>query len=683
VKGKFIVSIFFMLALACSSQNTSVCGFDELYKNSLKQYWETLGQRKNDGSKIATVPVYTIPMVFHILHQYGVEDISDAQVKNQVNILNRDYRKQNPDTSAIISPFQAADVHVEFALATRDTNGNCTTGIVRHYDPNTNWSGPNPSNYAYTWNSTKYLNVYVVKSITGFSAGGYSSLPGLNPGFMDVIVIMNNSIGSIGTGDPFYRCRLLTHEVGHWLGLIHTWGTGQVGVSCGDDGINDTPITKGFGNCPVGSPAICNPPIVENYQNYMEYSGCIKMFTADQAAFMVATLNSTVSGRNNVCSNSNLISTGVINPSYSCAPIADCYPATSTVCTGESLTLHDVSYNGTVTARSWSATGGAIITNSTASNPSVIFPSAGIQTITLIASNGSGASTASNTVAVLSGSANVSVNYPESFESTGLPANFSIVNPDNDVTWSPTSQAAGTGTNSYYIDGNSDAPNSLPDILETPSYDFSQDPNASFTFKYAYAKKSNSNTDVFKVMASSDCGGSWVNIYQPSNSSLASASGGVSNISFTPAPNQFVTYTLSDHPNFFPFLGMPWVKIRLSFKEDSLSGYGNNIFLDDINFNSYRTEGFATLSKVFGCNLYPNPSAGKSTLEFELSDLSEIVYSVSNTVGELLFIEHKTLNPGKHSISINEDGKLKPGLYFLNMDINKQKLIKKLIINSN
>jgi PKD repeat protein len=687
MKVKLIVSVFLMLTLACTSQNP-ICGFDDLYKAWLKQHPEALQkeQEKTDGSKIATTPVYTVPIVFHILHQYGSENISDAQVIDAVNILNRDYRKLNADTASIYPPFVAADARFEFRLATRDTNGNCTNGIIHHYDPNTNWPGvpANPSCYAYTWNPSRYLNIYVVKQIPGFAYGGYSSFPGTNTPNMDVIVFMSISVGSIGTS-AVYRSRILTHEVGHFFNLQHTWAIGGTYQSvCGDDYVNDTPITQGFGGCPAqAQTAVCNPTIQENMQNYMDYSSCHIMFTPGQVARMTAAITSTVGGRNNLWTNSNLIATGVINSVSPCAPIADFTPNTLSLCAGSGHTFVDISTNGTATSWSWSASGNSNISNPTSSATSITFNSAGIYTVTLVAANGTGSSTVSKTVSAVNAAANVSINYPESFESPGLPSNFNIINPDNDVTWTQTSLAAATGSNSYYIDGSADAPASFPDVLETPSYDFSQDPNASFTFKYAYAKKDNSNTDVFKVQASSDCGATWVNIYQPSNSTMSSLSGGVSNISFTPTPNQFVTYTLSAHPNFVPFLGLPWVKIRFSFTEDSLRGYGNNIYLDDINFNSYRTAGLEDISKTFGCTLYPNPSKGTSTLEFELSDASEVVYTLSNTIGELLFTaDTKTFNPGKHSISINEDGKLKPGLYFANISINKQRLIKKLIITS-
>src|ERR1051326_4891480 len=80
-------------------------------------------------------PMFIVPTVFHIIHQYGTEDISDAQVQDEINILNRDYRCNNSDTSTVINPFKSvyADTKIEFRLATIDPQGNCTNGIDRVY----------------------------------------------------------------------------------------------------------------------------------------------------------------------------------------------------------------------------------------------------------------------------------------------------------------------------------------------------------------------------------------------------------------------------------------------------------------------------------------------------------------------------------------------------------------------
>lgn len=642
---------------------------------------------QNYHSKMAAMPIYTIPVVFHVLHNGGVENISDAQILDQMNILNRDYQKLNADTSVVVAPFKnmIGDIKFEFRLATLDPSGNCTTGITRHNDSRTNWTGTT-SDYAYTWPANKYLNVYVVKTIAS-GAAGYTYLPGTSPSAAaDAIVILHDYVGSIGTSNVG-TSRALTHEIGHWFNLPHVWGgTNQPGVACGDEGVSDTPITKGYSSCPSSTTAamICNPGIVENYQNYMDYSYCSVMFTTGQANRMTTAINSTTGGRNNLSTSGNLAATGVSSPVSPCAPIGDMYNFSGVnyniykICAGQSLTFVDCSYNGTITSRSWSATGGATIANPNNSSTSITFPAAGVQTVSLLVSNGTGTNVATKTVNVLPGTADFTNTAQESFENLGLPANWSIINQTGGVTWQQYFGAAATGNNSYYMN-NSINPNNAVDILETPSYDFLNNPGAIFTFKYAYAKYSSGNADVFKVQASSNCGGSWQDIYTPSNTTLATGSGGVTSSLFVPTAGQFKTYTLTSHPAFNTYKLQPNVRIRFYFMEDPSAGFGNNFYLDDVNFNS--PLGVNELTKSIQFNVFPNPTNASATIIFELSDNAEIKYSLSDVTGRLVETEKKlNSSPGAHSLIINENASLQSGIYLVNFELNGQKMSRKLIV---
>src|SRR6218665_212025 len=225
---------------------------------------------------------YTIPVVFHVLHMNGPENISDAQIQDQIDVMNRDFNKQNPDTVDVVSQFQnlIGNPGIEFRLATLDPNGNCTNGITRHYDANTNWT-VNSANYIYTWPRSRYMNIYVVKAMPP-GVAAYAYYPGTVPAAMDAIVVQHNYVGSTGTSLPG-NSRVITHETGHWLNLEHLWGsTNQPGVACGDDGVNDTPVTKGFTWCNLANPVVCTPGVVENIQNYMDYAYCQRMFTPGQ-----------------------------------------------------------------------------------------------------------------------------------------------------------------------------------------------------------------------------------------------------------------------------------------------------------------------------------------------------------------------------------------------------------------
>lgn len=685
---KTILFIFLLAAFFFenTAQTLKICGSDEL----TQKVWDAdpkikeahLNRLKQSAMypKMASTPAYTIPVVFHILHQGGQENISDAQILDAIAILNRDFRKLNADTAAILAPFQAADVNFEFRLATKDTSGNCTTGIVRHYTPLTNWEIVS-INYMYTWDPTKYLNFYVVKSIPGFFyAGAYAHGPGISGPPEDVIVVNHPGVGSIGSGS-IPNSRGLTHEVGHWFDLNHIWGNGLPGLTCsGNDGIADTPVTKGFTVCPATTVAICNPGIAENHQNYMDYSSCKIMFTTGQATHMTAIINGTLSGRNNLWTNSNLIATGVINPASPCQLIAEAVSTANiyTLCTDQTVMFSDCSYNGTVTARSWSASGGAVITNSTAASAGIIFPTAGIQTVSLQVSNGVSLAINTKTVLVLNTVTNVFGSYIESFEANGLPANFNISN-TSAVAWAQTTLAAASGNKSYFIDG-SQEPVSDVNILETPSYDFLNNPGSVFTFKYAYARYSSSNTDVFKVQASI-CGAEWVDIYKPSNANMSSGSGGLSTAPFYPTPSQFKTYTLTDHPYFTNFLNLPNVKLRFYFKEDSISGHGNNFFLDDLNFDTPNSVKENILSKAISFKLYPNPTTSSAEINFILSDKASVNYFITDVIGRTIEKQNTiTLPTGRHQFILNENKTLQTGVYLVNFSINGQIISRKLIV---
>lgn len=652
--------------------------------------------------KIGAVAQYTIPVVFHILHMYGPENISDANCIAALANINNDYAATSSDVGTIDPLFASLYVNsnVKFMLAHKDPLGNCTSGIIHHYNTNTNWNQAAP-NYAYSgtgpgqWNPTKYLNVYVVNSIcpntaTCSSSGGiivgYTYKPGTWPAgaAQDAFVIRASWVNSNIT-----NTRSLSHEIGHWLNLSHPWGnTNNPGVACGDDGVADTPITMGFfSTCPSSTVGSGCTPSGENVENIMDYSSCPKMFTAGQTAVMQTALNSSTSGRNNVWSASNLIATDV-NGTTICSPIADFYTTYGittnvyTVCSGGSLTFNDVSYNAAVTARTWASTGGASITNFTASSTAILFPNAGIQTVSLTVSNGSGSSTLTKTVNVVAGPANYNSTYQESFEApVTLPPNWAVIN-FSGVAWARSTAAAATGTACYYLNNPGGNPATTIDILETPSYDFASNPGAQFTFKYAYAMQSSTWADVFKVQASSNCGGSWSDIYLPTPSTMCFGSGGVTTAAFTPtAPTQWKTFTLTNHPAFTTFKSQPNVKIRFYFMENStaLAGNGNNMWLDDINFNG--TLGLNELTRSIGFVVYPNPTPGTATLEFTLSESSVVSYNVVDVIGRVVETQKPVnISAGQHSYTINESQTFKPGIYFVSFELNGQKMSRKLIV---
>src|SRR5690606_26465758 len=132
------------------------------------------------------------------------------------------------------------------------------------------------------------------------------------------------------------------------------WGQGEVSQNCGDDGIEDTPVTRGWTTCNLNG-SFCVSGIVENVQNYMEYAYCDRMFTEGQKVVMHAALNSEVSKRNNLWKSSTLQFTGadVSQNVNTVPPIADFHTNNKAVCIGSQVNFRDHSWRGPITGWNW------------------------------------------------------------------------------------------------------------------------------------------------------------------------------------------------------------------------------------------------------------------------------------------------------------------------------------------
>ena len=251
--------------------------------------------------------VRIIPVVVHVIHDLGNENISDASIQNAIDILNANingqganFLSQTPDVFAKVR----GEAKVEFRLAKKDPNGEPTTGVNRVRSSLTDQPEPRDAVKSLSyWNSYQYFNIWTVKRFApqpdGNTLLGYAQFPYSGSMSTDGVVLLASQMVSGGT---------LTHEVGHWLGLRHTWGDSD----CGDDGIKDTPTARGpnygisLNNFPyhVGlapPPPITGPwgcvadslnPAGEMFVNYMDYSSdaAVTMFTKGQVDVMNITL---------------------------------------------------------------------------------------------------------------------------------------------------------------------------------------------------------------------------------------------------------------------------------------------------------------------------------------------------------------------------------------------------------
>jgi len=235
--------------------------------------------------------IITIPVVIHVLYRNSTENISLAQIQSQIDVLNEDFRRTNPDADNVWS--QAADTEIQFCIATVDPNGNATTGITRKSTTRQDWGttddmkkasqgGVNP------WNTSEYLNMWIVPKMTsgGRTILGYAQFPG-GSAATDGVVMAYNYFGRVGNVTaPFDGGRTTTHEVGHFLNLRHIWGD----ANCGNDFVSDTPTHQtSNGGCPIGQVSCGSTDMVQNYMDYTNDS-CMNLFTQGQKNRMRATL---------------------------------------------------------------------------------------------------------------------------------------------------------------------------------------------------------------------------------------------------------------------------------------------------------------------------------------------------------------------------------------------------------
>jgi hypothetical protein len=294
-----VVFILSVISLCFQSQAQTSCGFDRLqqqwqsdpaFRQKEKQLNQQLyekAQRFSNQRDLQTV--LTIPVVVHIIHQNGVENLTDPQVQAGIDQLNLRFQNAAPYFDAT-----GTDVGIQFCLASVDPYGNPTTGITRNVSSLTDLSLPGNTDLAMKnlnrWDPHLYLNIWIMKNTGDPNVAGYATYPS--------VLSSGAAYDGIGIQYNYYNAYQLAHEAGHYLGLYHTFNNGCLNFNCLLDGdqVCDTPpdATSTF-NCPMNSCSTemndtsgFNPFVtdVNEAPNYMDYTNCPLSFTAGQAARM-------------------------------------------------------------------------------------------------------------------------------------------------------------------------------------------------------------------------------------------------------------------------------------------------------------------------------------------------------------------------------------------------------------
>lgn len=693
------------------SQNSFNCSshlkYEELLKNNpeFKKNQklleiETQEFIKNKTKQKTNSATYIIPVVFHVIHAGGAGNISNAQIIDQINILNKEFPRQQADTSLTPAAFKqfAAPFNVEFRLATIDPSGNCTNGIDRIYSSTSICSNnPDAIKAISYWPSNQYLNIWLIETMhyawqTSCNGGGYATFPG-GPATEDGINIRSDLISSIGTsatntGWGNFMGRYLIHELGHWFNLRHIWGD----ATCGNDFVNDTPPAEtsnsGCPSFPYNAMNSCGGNSDgEMFTNYMDYTEgtCLNMFTAGQVARATAAINSSVSGRNNLWSPANLIATGTSNPyTYpaNCVATPEILPYLPTViCVGDSVKFTDVSYGGHSTSRTWNFFGQPS-SSLTDSMVYVHYNTPGVYDVALTAnySGNSKSKTFNSKVHVLNSAAttNYTVPFTDSFENaTNFNNDWTVVNKDNDATtWESMSSTNFSGTKCIGINNFYNIAPSTDDLI-SPAYDLSSASTATLTFKLHYAAQVSTNGDRLQIFTSSNCGKTWTIKYSKvGTTTLKTVATYYTSNHIPPAgSNEWRQETIS--------LSNNWGSNPVRFKFSFLSGGGNNIFIDDININTPITTDIQKISKESNINLFPNPSNHEIYISYNLKNNTPLQIEITDVFGKTCLLQNSgEITEGENTTKLDTKF-LSDGVYFIQIKQNNHSIYNSKFVKQN
>jgi len=609
-------------------------------KESTQQFEDWMNQRValrplKSGRTQETQATYLIPVVVHIIHNGEAEgtgtNLSAAQIQSQINVLNKDYQRLNADASNTPAAFLplASNVDVEFVLAKQDPIGAPSNGIVRVQGTQSSWSVNDNSIFKALsyWPAEKYFNIWVVAfndQTIGYAQFPVSALPGLEASpddrLTDGVVISYTAFGSIDDGtfdldNKYNKGRTLTHETGHFFGLRHIWG--DDGSQCnGTDYVDDTPNQAGsyLNQCPTGTKTSCSSD--DMYMNYMDYTNdaCMNLFTTGQVGRVNVVM------QNSPRRASLLNSVGAFDPT----PVAIdgaikkiITPGTS-VC-GDAIIptiqIQNLGTNAITSVRARVKVNNTIIeTKDFSINLSNLqtgelqfssyTPSSGPLTFNfeILLVNGVSDGITFNNVSTITTAVPPLVNLPVSEVFNTIPSNWTIRNPDNLTGWS----LLNTPSNgkSLYLNSYDYENQGALDQLISPVLDLTNVSYAYLKFDRAYEYYGAGNEDRLRILISSSCDFNKTStlVFDKGGLDLATTSTS-SGSYFLPTDSQWKTEVIP----LSQFIGS---KIQILF--ESVNGYGNNQFLDNIVIASDELTDLSLLTldnpSPVSCNVNITPS---------------------------------------------------------------------------
>lgn len=716
MKYKVILSALILsISQLLNAQEGNWCGLDKLinqqlqsdqtYKEQIHQGLIAVAGKSSPESKKATL---VIPCVVHVIHDNGIGNISDEQIFSAFDSLNMDYKRLNADTvetrGTIDAPFKAISggMDIEFRLAKIDPWGSCTNGIVRVNAPHLTYDAGEACKFdanggSSAWPKDKYFNIWVVNTIDSEGSSGiiagYAWYPygaESNDGYG--ILINNTYMGTIGTA-AYGDGRVLTHEMGHALGLPHIFDQGINPVdgchaddcyTYGDYSCDTPPQKESSWNCSSTWNSCTEIPVndpfgfdaMDQIENYMSYNSCQNMFSQDQVNVMTNNC-SNIGFLANLVSVANQAATGANLPDAFCKAEFEAYKRV--ICSGTAVNFYDYSFTDP-TNWNWSATPGVegvdyafLASNATSQFPTIEFYTPGFYSITLLAGNGtlSDSETKVNYIQVLPNDAGLP--FWEGFESyTNLASttNWAIKNEQNNESFEVYPGAAHSGSKSVRLLNYSETSGSGDELIGSPIDLSSLDPltdQVTLSFRYAYRKRSSSNDEWLKVFVTSTCGDSWVQ--------RKTIHGDVLSLLTYPGtwtPTSQSDWTTVHMTNVTSSYFSENFRMKFRFESDG----GNNFFIDDINLYSGEPSdeivmGLADNKVVdITATLFPNPGSQELNVKFSLSQPAPVSiriedlhgrrirsYKLAGSAGEnLLLMDVEALASGAYHVVLTTDG---------------------------
>lgn len=681
-----LTTVICTIALLGQKPQSEWCHTDQ-YESIYAQQISNYAEKKAYADSISQLPLaqnvktkkngaikFTIPVVVHVIYAGERDNISKAQILDGIKVLNDDFQKLNSDTGQVRNVFKndIADVEVEFKLATKDPNGNCTDGITRTRSALSINAGNNVKNLI-GWDNKSYMNVWLVNSInSGNSQGtilGFSSFPRRNQSIaQDGTVMRNDRFGTIGTSGS--DGRTLTHETGHFLNLFHPFQGGCFG----GDRVGDTPPTANpnFG-CSLGQNTCSNdnPDKVDQLENYMDYTNCTHMFTNGQKSRMHNVLNNS-NLRGSLTSTANLAATGVTNP-ITCAPKpAQVFPNQEIACAGDSIEFSSKEEDAAANTWSWTFPGGSP-SSSTKQNPKVAYNQDGTYDVTLTVGNaqGNNSRTFQDVIVVKKQNPVFAPTYIERLENATIPPELTISSNFDQNTFRLTTNASSEGNRSLWLNNRTAGIPGDKDAIVLPAISATSGSDFNFMFDYAFAARNASNTDELTVFASRNCGKTWRRKKIIRLGELRT--GGFDNSSFVPAnASQWATATV----NLDDFVQQDPILIKLEFE----NGGGNNLYIDFIRFGKGTNINLEEEAlQLTSLNVFPNPvTENEINLSGRLLSQAEMEFKVVNLQGQVVFTESVLQPAGKWQHRLTP--KLSTGAYLLEVAYKGTVTRKKLIV---